>query len=281
MPQLEPSLPTASNSEGRSNGAGRARHVSITESPAPLPPQPTLRLLSIDIGGTKIKALASGETEPRKFASGREMTPRRMMDGIRRLTSDWDYDAVSIGFPGEVGPQGPRGEPGNLGSGWVGFDFAAAFEKPVRILNDAAMQALGSYEEGRMLFLSLGTGVGSALVANGVIVHLELGRVPIRKGRTIGEVLGRRGLKLIGKRAWRKVVAEVVPLLMDAFLADYVVLGGGNAKLLREPPPGTRIGHNLAAFRGGFRLWHLDDAPTHEAGRVRPVVSPSGDWRLI
>jgi hypothetical protein len=240
------------------------------------------RTLIIDIGGTKIKLLSSGETEPRRIPSGKRMTPTRMVDGIRELAADWKYDVVSIGYPGAVGHHGPRSEPGNLGPGWVGFDFAAAFECPVRIINDAAMQALGSYEGGRMLFLGLGTGLGSTMIAENVIVPLELGQVLYAGERTLGELLGRRGLKIIGKAAWREILEKVVKAFTDAFMVDYVVLGGGNAKLARNPPAGVRLGHNLTAFRGGMRLWDLDGIQTQVAGTVSaPLKRAKDDWRVV
>jgi len=216
-------------------------------------------ILVIDIGGTKVKVLATGQTEPRKAPSGKDFTPSRLVETARELARDWEYDGISIGYPGMVGAQGPRSEPGNLGPGWVGFDFAAAFGKPVKMVNDAAMQALGSYEGGRMLFLGLGTGLGSSLIAGNVIVPLELGRLPYDGERTLSEVLGRRGMERNGKSEWRKAVTRVVIALMGAFVADYVVIGGGNAKQVKELPPGARLGHNLTAFRGGIRLWSLED----------------------
>jgi polyphosphate glucokinase len=221
--------------------------------PAPPP------ILVIDIGGTKVKILATGQTEPRKAPSGKEFTPAKLVEAVRELAQGWDYEAISIGFPGLVGTHGPRCEPGNLGPGWVGFDYAAAFGLPVKMVNDAAMQALGSYDGGRMLFLGLGTGLGSALIAGSVIVPLELGRLPFDADQTLGEILGRKGMQRVGKGDWRKVIARVVPALMGAFAADYVVLGGGNAKVIKELPPGARRGHNLTAFRGGIRLWGLED----------------------
>src|SRR4051812_43624278 len=213
-----------------------------------------MKVLAVDIGGTKIKALATGQTEPRRALSGRGLTPARMVEIVRELADGWEYEALSLGYPGLVGPGGPRSEPGNLGPGWVGFDYAAAFDHPVKIVNDAAMQALGSYEGGRMLFLGLGTGLGSAMIAENVIIPLELGRLPYRRTRSLGEVLGRAGLKRIGRKMWKMIVAEIASILMGAFEVDYVVLGGGNAKLLKDrPPAGSRMGHNLTAFRGGFR----------------------------
>jgi predicted NBD/HSP70 family sugar kinase len=217
-------------------------------------------VLVIDIGGTSVKILATGQTEPRKAPSGREFTPARLIETVRTLAHDWEYEAITIGCPALIGPQGPRSEPGNLGPGWVGFDFAAGFEKPVKMVNDAAMQALGSYEGGRMLFLGLGTGLGSTLIAGHVIIPLELGRLLYDSKKTLGEVLGRAGLAKLGKGEWRRAVARAVAALMGAFVADYVVVGGGNAKRLKELPPGVRRGHNLTAFRGGFRLWSVEDA---------------------
>jgi hypothetical protein len=237
----------------------------------------------VDIGGTKIKILATGQTEPRKLVSGGKMTPAEMVEAVQEAAGDWEYDAISIGYPGLVGSHGPRSEPGNLGRGWVGFDFAAAFGKPVRILNDAAMQALGGYEGGRMLFLGLGTGLGSALIAESVIVTLELGRLPYHDGETLGDILGREGLERLGKTAWREAVASTATALMGAFIADYVVVGGGNAKELKDLPSGIHLGNNVSAFRGGFRLWHLEDVPTlHADGGVgRRPSPPSSEWRVI
>ena len=244
---------------------------------------PSLSALVVDIGGTKVKVLSSGETEPRRIASGKRMTPAKMADAVRQITRDWKYNVVSIGYPGPVGNHGPRSEPGNLGPGWVGFDFAAAFECPVRIINDAAMQALGSYEGGRMLFLGLGTGLGSAMIAENVIVPLELGKILYDKEKTLGQLLGRRGLKAIGKSEWRTILENVVHAFTDAFMVDYVVLGGGNAKLVKDPPPGVRLGHNLTAFRGGLRLWELNTVPTHSAGAAPPPGKdpPPPEWRVI
>jgi polyphosphate glucokinase len=205
-----------------------------------------------------------------------------MVKAVKKLAEGWNYEAVSIGYPGRVGLHGPSSEPGNLGSGWVGFDFPNAFARPVRVINDAAMQALGSYEGIRMLFLGLGTGLGSAMIAEKVILPLELGQILHKKGETLGEVLGRRGLKRIGKKAWRYAVAEVVPMLMNAFLVDEVVLSGGNAKLLNELPHGCRLGNNLMAFRGGFRLWGIEDAQTLTANEGHfDRIQSQADWKLI
>ncbi len=220
---------------------------------------PPASILVIDIGGTKVKILATGQTEPRKAPSGKDFTTAQLVETVRTLAHDWDYEAITIGFPGLVGLNGPRSEPGNLGPGWVGFDFASAFDKPVKMINDAAMQALGSYEGGRMLFLGLGTGLGSALITGHVVVPLELGQLPFDAERTFGDVLGRKGLERLGKGSWRRAVDRTVTALMRAFVVDYVVLGGGNAKQIKELPPGSRRGHNLTAFRGGFRLWSVED----------------------
>lgn len=258
----------------KTNGAPKKKHATEAKPPS--------KILAIDIGGTKVKVLVSGETEPRKVSSGKELTPTRMVEEVQKLASDWKFQAVSIGYPGLVGSAGPRSEPGNLGPGWVGFDFALAFGKPVRIINDAAMQALGSYEGGRMLFLGFGTGLGSALIADKIIIPLELGRLAYRDGRTLGEVLGRAGLAKLGKKAWRIAVKEAASTLLAAFVADHVVIGGGNAKLLKELPPGMRMGHNLTAFRGGFRLWDVEQVTTLPADGSQPGPTPvPADWRLI
>jgi polyphosphate glucokinase len=250
--------------------------------PAPGPAHPPESILAVDIGGRRVKILASGESEPRRRLTGPGMTPQQMVAAVRELAGDWQYVAVSLGYPGQVGDNGPRSEPGNLGPGWVGFNFAAAFGRPVRILNDAAMQALGSYDGGRMLFLGLGTGLGSALIAENVIVPLELGQLHYPGGGLLGDVFGRPGLRRLGKRRWRRAVDRVVPTLMAALLADYVVIGGGNAKKIRNPPAGARLSNNLTAFRGGFRLWHVEDVPTLSDTEGPPPVSPPPpDWRVI
>ena len=240
-------------------------------------------ILAIDIGGTNLKILATGEHEPRKAPSGRELTPAEMVARVRKLANGWKYDVVSIGYPGLVGGSGPSGEPGNLGSGWVGFDFAAAFERPVRIVNDAGMQALGSYDGGRMLFLGLGTGLGSVLIVERVMVGLELGELQYKKA-PLSEWLGRAGLERDGKKKWRKHLMHIVPSLQRAFRADYIVLGGGNSKHVKEPlPPGVRLGHNHTAFRGGFRLWDIEDLRTLDVvdSHKEPETRIAGDWRLF
>ena len=213
-----------------------------------------MNVLTIDIGGTNIKFLATGQKEPRKFASGKTMTPRQMVAGVKKLAEDWKYDVVSIGYPGRVVADRAVTEPRNLARGWVGFDFAAAFGHPVKAINDAAMQALGSYKGGTMLFLGLGTGLGSALMVRGHIVPMELGALSWGKG-TIEGYLGVRGLRKLGKKKWRKNVEFVVARFTSALLLDDFVIGGGNAKKLKEPPPGCRLGSNANAFLGGFRMW--------------------------
>lgn len=243
-----------------------------------------MNILVIDIGGTQLKVLASGQTEPRHSPSGPEMTPAAMVEAVKSLADGWDYQGVSIGYPGLAGDVGPKSEPGNLGFGWVGFNFAAAFGLPVKIVNDAAMQALGSYEGGRMLFLGLGTGLGSALISENVIVPLELGRLSCPDGDdTLGDVFGRSGLERLGQEAWKSTVIDMSTRLMRAFLADYLVVGGGNASRLgKELPHGFRLGHNQTAFRGGFRLWGVDDIPVLDPAAHQHEPQPvQQDWRLI
>ena len=234
------------------------------------------KILVIDVGGTHVKVLASGHRGPREIPSGPSLTASGMVAAVKRLTADWRYDVVSIGFPGVVVHGRPVAEPHNLGGGWVGFDFARAFGCPVRIVNDAAMQALGSYRRGRMLFLGLGTGLGSAMIIDGVLEPMELAHLPYRKGRTYEDYVGRRGLERLGKKRWRRHVADVAERLKAALEADDVVVGGGNAKLLKALPPGTRRGDNANAFLGGLRLW--DDRLAHADGaraarRGRPAVT--------
>jgi len=214
-----------------------------------------LRILTIDVGGTKVKVLSNQHHEPRKVASGPTMTAAQMVAAVQKLAADWSYDVISIGFPGPVLDGKPLAEPKNLGAGWVGFDFAKAFGKPVRIVNDAAMQALGSYTGGRMLFLGLGTGLGSAMITGGVLAPMELAHLPYKKGKTYEDYVGRRGLETFGKKRWRKEVADVIAVLAKALGADSVVLGGGNAKLIDTPPVGVRLVDNANAFEGGFLLW--------------------------
>jgi polyphosphate glucokinase len=213
-----------------------------------------MNVLVVDVGGTNVKVLATGQKEPRKFPSGPKMTPKQMVSGVKRIAGDWKYDVVSIGYPGLVRNGKPAAEPHNLGGAWVGFNFRYAFGCPVKIINDAAMQALGSYQSGLMLFLGLGTGLGSALVNEGTVVPMEIGHLSFKKG-TYEDYLGLRGLKRMGKKKWKRYVAYGVARLADALHPDDIVLGGGNTKKLKHLPPGCRMGSNANAFLGGFRLW--------------------------
>jgi glucokinase len=225
-----------------------------------------MNVLVVDVGGTNVKILATGQKEPRRFPSGPTLTPRRMVAGVRKLAGDWKYDAVSIGYPGRVVGDRAITEPRNLAHGWVGFDFAAAFGRPVKVINDAAMQALGSYNGGTMLFLGLGTGLGSTLMVRGHIVPMELGALSYGKG-TIEDCLGARGLRKLGKKKWRKSLELLVARFTSALLLDDVVIGGGNAKKLKELPPGCRLGDNAFAFLGGFRMWERDTSRNPPAPR--------------
>ena len=225
-----------------------------------------MNVLAIDIGGTNIKVLAAGEDEPRRLPSGPKMTPQQMVSGVKEITKDSKYEAVSIGYPGRVVRGRLVTEPHNLACGWVGFNFEAAFGRPVKLINDAAMQALGSYKKGTLLFLGLGTGLGSALVVEGIVVPMELGQLSYKKG-TFEDYVGLRGLKRLGKKKWGHHVAFGVARLIDALHPDDVVIGGGNAKKLKKLPQGCRKGDNSKAFLGGFRLW---DEPAN--GR-RPTSS--------
>jgi polyphosphate glucokinase len=211
-------------------------------------------VLSVDVGGSHVKALLEGESERRRFASGPNLTAQQMVDGVLAVVDGWSFDRVSVGIPTPVRGGRPVAEPVNLGEGWVGFDYEAAFGVPTKVVNDATMQALGSYEGGRMLFLGLGTGLGSALISDGGIEPLELGHLPYRK-KTFEDYVSERALKRDGKKKWKKAVFDVVERLAAAIEADYVVLGGGGAAELDELPPNSRRGDNMNAFLGGFRLW--------------------------
>jgi polyphosphate glucokinase len=235
-----------------------------------------MNVLVIDIGGTNIKALATGQKKRRRFPSGQEMTPERMVSEIKAITKDWSYDAVSIGYPGPVLEGQIVAEPKNLAKGWVGFDFERAFKRPIRILNDAAMQALGSFEKGKMLFLGLGTGLGSCAVVNGRVGPLELAHLPYKKG-TYEDYVGRRRLESRGRKKWSKDVGEVVGHLTRALQPNDVVLGGGNARRLKVIPHGCRLGSNANAFVGGFRMWNEDEKTTVQANRGK--LSQKGDFR--
>jgi polyphosphate glucokinase len=223
-----------------------------------------MNILTIDIGGTNVKMLATGQTEPRRFHSGPTMTPGMMVDGVRERTVDWNFQAISIGYPGVIKGGKITAEPRNLGPGWVGFDFAAAAGRPVKLINDAAMQALGSFNDGILLFLGLGTGLGSAMVAEGVVVPMELGHLSYRDG-IFEDYVGARGLERLGLDEWQKHVGFGVARLMGALHPDDVVIGGGNAKKLKELPPGCRRGDNDNAFIGGFRLWEAAASRGHTA----------------
>jgi predicted NBD/HSP70 family sugar kinase len=225
-----------------------------------------MKVLVIDIGGNSLKLLATGATEPRKLPSGPTLTPRQMVPAIRKLTDDWHYDAVSIGFPGRVRDNHIVAEPTNIGPGWVRFDFGKAFGRPVKVINDAAMQALGSYRGGHMLFLGLGTGLGTALIVDGTIMPLELGQLPYKDG-TYESHLGLKGLKRLGITKWRTLVHEVVKKFISALELDDVVIGGGNVTKMDKLPPGCRAGDNAFAFRGGFLLWEPDGGQKNRVHR--------------
>ncbi|MGK0262322.1 MAG: polyphosphate glucokinase [Planctomycetota bacterium] len=228
----------------------------MTTTPKTSRPQ----ILVIDVGGSHVKCLLSGETTRRKFASGSKLTPQRMVEEVLEMVSDWQFDVVSIGYPGVVRQGKPALEPHHLAPGWVGFDFDAAFERSVRIVNDAAMQALGSYQSGKMLFLGLGTGLGSALIVDGRVLSMELGHLRRSKRYDYEDLLGKRGYKRLGKKKWRRKVHDVVAGFSAALLPDEIVVGGGRAERLKKLPPRTRRVNNSAAFLGGFRLW--DESPS-------------------
>ena len=224
-----------------------------------------MNVLAIDVGGTNIKLLATGHETRRKFPSGPKMTAKQMVDEVRKAAADWNYDVVSIGYPGIVLDNRILSEPHNLGKGWAGFNFERAFGHPVRVINDAAMQALGSYKGGRMLFLGLGTGLGSAMIIDGQLQPMELAHLPYRKG-TYEDYVGLRGMKHYGKKKWRKYVGDVVDKLSAALEPDDIVLGGGNVKFLKSLPSKCRAGNNANAFIGGYRLWEdTHEPPSHPA----------------
>jgi polyphosphate glucokinase len=217
-----------------------------------------MKILSVDVGGSHVKILATGQKQKREIVSGPRMTARQMVSRVKKLAQGWAYDVVSVGFPGPVLHDRPVAEPHNLGSGWLGFDFALAFRLPVRVVNDAAMQALGSYRGGKMLFLGLGTGLGSAMIVNGIVEPMELGHLPYKKG-TFEDYVGNRGLDRFGKKRWRKLVEDVVKRLVAALEPQDVVIGGGNVIHMNKLPRGCRASNNAHAFIGGFRMW--DDPP--------------------
>src|SRR5258708_2953388 len=224
-----------------------------------------MKILAVDVGGTHVKILATGEKQKREIVSGPRMTARQMVSRVKKIAQGWAYDAVSVGFPGPVLHDRPIAEPHNLGPGWMGFDFASAFGLPVRVVNDAAMQALGSYEGGKMLFLGLGTGLGSAMIVDGIVEPMELGHLPYKKG-TYEDYVGNRGLDRVGKKRWRKLVEDVVERLVAALEPQDVVIGGGNVIHVKKLPRRCRAGNNAHAFIGGFFIW--------EEGAPRPPLPP-------
>jgi polyphosphate glucokinase len=219
-------------------------------------------ILAIDIGGAHVKVKCNTGDEERKVPSGPSMTAAQMVTAVKKMTQDWEYEVISLGYPGPVLHGKIAREPYNLGAGWVQFDFAKAFGKPVKVINDAAMQALGSYEGGVMLFIGLGTGLGTALVVDGIVQPLEMGHLPYKRDRTYEDYVGEHGLERLGKTRWRRAVAKVVDELSAALQPDYVVLGGGNTRLLQELPANCRLGDNTNAFIGGFRMW-TDHGPVN------------------
>ncbi|MEY3898836.1 MAG: hypothetical protein RLZZ214_4358 [Verrucomicrobiota bacterium] len=226
-----------------------------------------MNILVIDVGGTNVKVRATSHEGLLKIPSGPKLTAARMVEAVRAGIAGWEYEVITIGYPGLVVHGNIASDPHNLGAGWVGFDFKNALEHPVKIINDAAMQALGSYQGGRMLFLGLGTGMGAAMIVDGVLVPMELAHLPYRKRRTYEDYVGLAGLERMGKSKWTKHVKNIVKLLKNAMEADDVVLGGGNAELLKELPEGARLGDNANAFTGGCRLWDKDFS------QVKPAVT--------
>jgi len=235
-----------------------------------------MNVLAIDIGGTWIKVLATGQTQHRQIPSGPAFTPEQMVREVKKSTADWKYDVASIGYPGPVVHGRPLRDPWNLGPGWVGFDFQRAFDHPVRVINDAAMQALGSYRGGKMLFLGLGTGLGSAMVVDGIVEPMELGHLPY-KDATFEDYVGVRGFNKFGLDKWRENVNDVVARLIAAVEPDEVVLGGGNVKNLAALPPGCRAGDNDNAILGGFRIWEAGIDGRLSFGNKLPPARCSGD----
>ncbi|MGE5420719.1 MAG: ROK family protein [Chloroflexota bacterium] len=234
-----------------------------------------MKILVIDVGGTHIKVSSSEHLEPIKIKSGSSMTPEKMVSDVKEKTREWHYDAITIGYPGAVIHGHIASEPFNLEHGWVGYDFEKNFNHPVKIINDAAIQALGSYKGGRMLFLGLGTGLGTALIIDGVIEPMELAHLPYKKGHTYEDYIGLRGLEKYGKKKWRRKVNEVTEKLRIALEADYVVLGGGNARLIKELPTGTILGNNSNAIAGGIRMW--TDKIYSPGKSDKPPIKPKSD----
>jgi polyphosphate glucokinase len=253
------SLPAARRGTVRQARAGVAKKSSVKN------------VLVVDVGGTSVKILATGQNEHRSFASGPTLTPKRMVSEVTKVAGGWMYGLMSIGYPGPVLRGRPVAEPYNLGRGWVGFDFAAAFGRPVKVVNDAAMQALGSYKGGKMLFLGLGTGLGTAMIVEGIVEPMELGHLPYKKG-TYEDYVGRAGLERYGKKKWRRHVADVVARLIAALEPDDTVIGGGNVRKLEALPPRCRAGDNANAFRGGFRLWEKENARERSRARSKQKI---------
>jgi polyphosphate glucokinase len=232
----------------------------------------SVNVLVVDIGGTHVKILATGQKQPREFPSGPKLTPKQMVAGVKKLAKDWKYNAVSIGYPGVVVGNRPVADPYNLGHGWAGFNFEAAFKRPVKVINDAAMQALGSYKHGKMLFLGLGTGLGSAMVVDGIVEPMELGHLPYRR-LTFEDYVGVGGRARLGQKKWEQAVKDVIGRLTAALEPEDVVLGGGNVKNLKKLPPGCRAGDNADAFVGGFRLWEKTKRRNRSTSRSSRIES--------
>jgi polyphosphate glucokinase len=255
------------------------RSRSRPKRPAtPKPPDPA-RILVIDVGGSHVKFRLGPRGEIRRFDSGPDMTAAEMAREVRKLARDLPYEAVSIGYPGLVLRERIAAEPYNLGPGWVGCDFQKILGRPVRVINDATMRALGSYEGGRMLFLGFGTGLGATLILDGAVEPMEIGHMPYKRGRTFEDYVGERGRKRLGNKKWRKAVTEVITRLKQVLEADYVVLGGGNAVRLKDLPEGVRLGDNLNAFKGGLHLWRTDDPLAASASRRQRAAAPPDSGR--
>lgn len=236
------------------------------------------KILVVDVGGSHVKCVATDHKTPAKIESGPKLTPDSMVRQVLKATAGWRFDAVSIGYPGVVHRGKIVHEPHNLGPGWVGFDFEAAFGRPVKTINDAAMQALGGYEGGKMLFLGLGTGLGSALIVDGVIAAMELGHLHYSHGHTYEDYVGKQGRKRLGKKKWRRNVENVVEAFRKALLPDYIMLGGGDVAKLKCLPPQTRQGDNAHAFAGGFRLWERQEQNGKALGRISWSIADEGGW---
>ena len=259
----------SSHNSGMPTRSRSKRRPATTKAPDPA------HILVIDVGGSHIKFRLGARGSIRRFVSGPDMTAADMARQVRKLARDLPYEAVSIGYPGLVLRGRIAAEPYNLGPGWVGYDFQKTLGRPVRVINDATMQALGSYEGGRMLFLGLGTGLGATLILDGIVEPMEIGHMPYKRGRTFEDYIGERGRKRLGKKKWRKAVAEVVARLKEVLEVDYVVLGGGNAARLKSLPEGVRLGDNLNAFKGGLHLWSGDDPLAVSISRHQRAAAPA------